>query len=121
MSEDSELLREGARLFNEGEFYEAHEVWEDEWRDADGVDREFLHGLIQTAAVYVHLRRDNPEGVRSLARSALQYLDGVPSSYRGVDVDYVRGLNREAVRQAEDAVENDSFLVLREPRIDVEG
>ena len=47
---DSAFLR-GARLFDQGAFFEAHEAWEDEWRvTADSAQRLFLQGLIQVAA-----------------------------------------------------------------------
>lgn len=118
MPDDEHMLREGISLFNEGEYYESHEVWEDEWRESTGMDKDFLHGLIQTAAVYVHQKRGNPGGVRSLSKSALTYLDGIPPSYRGVDVEYLRRLNREALERAEGTLERDAILVLRKPRIE---
>ena len=47
---DSAFVR-GARLFDGGAFFEAHEAWEEEWRvTTDGARRLFLQGLIQVAA-----------------------------------------------------------------------
>jgi predicted metal-dependent hydrolase len=43
-------LADGARLFDAGRFFDAHEVWEDAWRLETGSARELLHGLIQIAA-----------------------------------------------------------------------
>ncbi|MDY7082992.1 MAG: DUF309 domain-containing protein, partial [Halobacteria archaeon] len=104
-------------------YFEAHEVWEDEWRDSEGTNKDFLHGLIQTAAAYVHHGRGNPEAILSLSESALRYLEGVPEDYRGVDVEGVRRINREVIERAERVVEDDDdgnirVLVLREPRIE---
>lgn len=121
-TEITQHLLEGARLFNEGEYFEAHEVWEEEWHGTVGMDKDFLQGLIQTAAVYVHLKRGNPEGVVSLASSALIYLDNVePEKYRGVDVEYVRKLNREAEQRGREAIREDKDLILREPKIEIEN
>jgi predicted metal-dependent hydrolase len=43
----------GARHFDRGEFFEAHEVWEELWKVAtDPTERTFLQGLIQVAAAF---------------------------------------------------------------------
>jgi uncharacterized protein len=48
-----DLFARGARLFDAGAFFEAHEVWETRWRAAaDKGEREFLQGLIQVAAAF---------------------------------------------------------------------
>jgi hypothetical protein len=113
-------LDEGAALYREGDYFEAHEVWEQAWHDADGTDRTFLHGLIQLAAAYVNLERGNPEGVERLSERALERLDGVPDRYRGVDVAAVRRQLRENAERARDAVTDDRVLVLRRPTLVVE-
>jgi predicted metal-dependent hydrolase len=43
----------GARLFDAAEYFEAHEAWEELWREAtDESERRFLQGLIQVAAAF---------------------------------------------------------------------
>ncbi len=50
MTPASSFVR-GARLFDSGAFFEAHEAWEEQWRiETDPVQRQFLQGLIQVAA-----------------------------------------------------------------------
>jgi predicted metal-dependent hydrolase len=39
----------GVVLFNRGDFFEAHEAWEDVWVDCAGEERVFYQGLIQAA------------------------------------------------------------------------
>ena len=56
------LLEDGIVLFNRGQFFEAHEVWEDAWRRARGEDEVFLHGLIQVAAGFHKLQCGQPSG-----------------------------------------------------------
>ncbi|AZH27050.1 DUF309 domain-containing protein [Haloplanus aerogenes] len=85
-------LRAGIAIYNAGEYHAAHDAWEEPWLALDsGIDDErFLHGLIQfTAAVY-HARTRNWSGATGLAESAGDYLAGLPSPYRGVDLDPVR-------------------------------
>ncbi|MFB6293247.1 MAG: DUF309 domain-containing protein, partial [Halonotius sp.] len=51
----------------------------------------FLHGMVQVAAgVYKHVDFENDDGMRSLFRTASQYLHGVPDDFYGVDVFDVR-------------------------------
>jgi len=43
----------GARLFDAGAFFEAHEAWEERWRvETDPAARRLLQGLIQIAAAF---------------------------------------------------------------------
>lgn len=57
-------------LFNEREFYEAHDVLEELWIETEGEERLFFQGLIQTAVALHHYMRGNYVGARSLERSA---------------------------------------------------
>ncbi len=59
-------LLEGARFFNLGRFFESHEVWESLWHEVEGKERQLLQGLIQLAAAYHHLSRNNRAGARYL-------------------------------------------------------
>jgi predicted metal-dependent hydrolase len=60
-------LERGIELFNREEFFEAHEVWEDAWREEkDGPTRNFLQGLIQVAAGFVKMQRGHPRGMAAL-------------------------------------------------------
>ena len=77
-----ESLREafvhGARLFDQGAFFEAHEVWEERWRvETEERSRRLLQGLIQIAAGLHKLVmvRDRASASRLLARG-LAKIDG---------------------------------------------
>jgi predicted metal-dependent hydrolase len=43
-------LRDGVKLFNEGRFFESHEVWETLYRDTEEQHKPFVEGLIQLSA-----------------------------------------------------------------------
>lgn len=87
-----EVLRAGAAVYNAGEHHAAHDVWEERWLGLEsGTDDErLLHGLIQFTAAVHHARNRNWAGATGLARSAREYLAGLPDGYRGVDLDSVR-------------------------------
>lgn len=83
----------GVRLYNVGEFHESHDCFEAEWYNYGHGNTEsaFLHGMVQVAAgAYKHFDFENDDGMKSLFRTALQYLRDTPSDYYGVDVLEVR-------------------------------
>ena len=88
MSPDLErkLYLDGIRLFNEREFFAAHEVWEDAWRESYDLKKEFYQGLIQCAVALEHYRRSNPRGVVSLFDSYRRHFKDVPAEFMGLDV-----------------------------------
>jgi predicted metal-dependent hydrolase len=55
-------VHEGIRLIRAQEWYEAHEVLEDPWREAEGSHKCFLHALIHAAVSLEHLKLENPRG-----------------------------------------------------------
>jgi predicted metal-dependent hydrolase len=87
---DSDLERklyyDGIALFNDHEFFEAHEVWEDIWHMAFGTKFEFYQGMIQCAVALEHYRRSNPRGVVSLFESYNRHFKDVPTIFMGLNV-----------------------------------
>ena len=62
-------LAPGRAAFNRGEFFAAHELWEDVWRELAGDERLLVQGLIQIAAGLHHLERGQTHAAaRVLAR-----------------------------------------------------
>jgi predicted metal-dependent hydrolase len=90
-------FRRGVELFNGGEYFESHEVWEELWLEASGDERIFLQGLIQVAAALHHFGRGNLLGMRSLLAAGLIKLDGFPAVYYGIDLARMRDDAREWV------------------------
>ncbi|WP_158853817.1 DUF309 domain-containing protein [Halorhabdus sp. CUG00001] len=90
----------GVRLYNSGEYHESHDCFEAEWYNygSGTTESAFLHGMVQVAAgAYKHFDFENDDGMRSLFRTALQYLQDVPCDYYGVAVDDVRATLRDAL------------------------
>jgi hypothetical protein len=83
---ERKLYYDGIELFNEHEFFEAHEVWEDIWHMAYGLKHEFYQGMIQCAVALEHYNRSNPRGVVSLYRSYQTKFVRVPPTFMGLDV-----------------------------------
>lgn len=78
-------LARGIDLFNRGEYWHAHEAWEDAWTpDRHGPDRGFYKGLIQIAAGCLHYTRRNRRGTHNKWRSGSDYLRPYLPTHRGV-------------------------------------
>ena len=80
----------GIALFNSAQFFEAHEVLEDVWREAPEPERKFLQGLIQAAVALHHYSRGNRVGCRSLLGRAGKNLSVYPDGHGGVDLQAFR-------------------------------
>ena len=65
---------QGIQLFNECEFFEAHDIWEELWADVQGDSRRFYQGLIQVAVCLHHFGNGNIRGSRKLYHSCRTYL-----------------------------------------------
>lgn len=67
-------VREGVRLFNEGDFFEAHEAWEDHWGKGGREERDATLGLIKAAVALHHLSHRNGAGFAWQAQEAIPRL-----------------------------------------------
>lgn len=76
----------GIRLFNAREFYDAHEVWEDVWRESYGLEKQFLQGLIQAAVAFHHHSTGNLAGAYSLMERGRKNLAACPQVFGGIRV-----------------------------------
>lgn len=77
----------GIVLFNRGDFFEAHEVWEDLWMDTAGPDKQFFQGLIQVAVGLCHFCNGNVRGAVKLYHSSRDYLSRYTSPHYGLNLD----------------------------------
>jgi predicted metal-dependent hydrolase len=83
-------LGEGLRCYRAQEFFAAHEHWEIVWLASREPQKSFLQGVIQVAAAFYHLQRDNPLGTRFLLRRAQFRLERYPEYFGGMDVSSLR-------------------------------
>jgi hypothetical protein len=76
----------GAALFDAGDYFEAHEVWEDAWRAVRDPEAHrlphlsnsnLLQGLIQCAAAAIKVREGNWRGASTLTERATANLAGL--------------------------------------------
>lgn len=85
--DDTEAFARACAHFDAGEYFDAHEVWEELWNEASGPRHAYLQGLIQVAVALHHATNENWRGTRSLLGSALGYLEKGRAAAKEVDVD----------------------------------
>ena len=90
MSSHHPKFQEGIAHFNRGEYFEAHESWEEIWLASAEPEKTFLQGMIQIAAAFHHYNRKNLRGTTSLLRAGLAKLEGFPSRYHGIALESLR-------------------------------
>jgi predicted metal-dependent hydrolase len=88
MPQCTDPFTHGAQLFDVGEFFQAHEAWEERWRIAtDRPEREFLQGLIQVAAAFHKLLvMRSASSASRLLEKGLAKLDACPTQVNGRDL-----------------------------------
>ena len=81
---------QGLRLFNAGEYFEAHEALEDAWKEEKGNIRELYRGILQIAVVYLHVTRRNYNGAVKVYARSQRWLKDWPDVCRGIQVAKLR-------------------------------
>ena len=92
------MMLEGARLFNAGEYWEAHEAWEVPWNAAkasgDPAEASYVQGLILlAAALHKRWHYDNAAGGERNYAKALRRLEGLDpaiSAQDGIDLEELK-------------------------------
>jgi predicted metal-dependent hydrolase len=81
------LYLKGIAYFNACEFFDAHETWEELWKNYSGDLRLFYKGLIQAAVALHHFGNGNIRGARKVYLSSRGYLEQYGPVCEGLDLD----------------------------------
>lgn len=85
----------GIEQFNAGQFFDAHESWEEIWLASPEPEKAFLQGIIQIAAAFHHYTYGNLLGTRSLLEAGLRRLAPYPPRHSGIALETLRAAARE--------------------------
>ena len=77
------------KAFNDGSFFEAHEILEAFWVGYRGGDRDFYRGLIQAAVALHHASAGNAVGAGGVAARARENLGPYAPRYESIEVDAI--------------------------------
>lgn len=82
--------RIGIQLFNQGDYFEAHEALELAWREEPGPVREVYRGILQIGVAYYHILNGNYRGAVKMFARAKKWLAAYPAICRMVNLDQLR-------------------------------
>ena len=90
--------------FNQGHYYEAHEVLEQLWlRDRQGPNGLFYKGLIQLAGAFVHLQRKRLRPATALFKLAEANLRNYPHLHEQLALPALLALIRQCLARLEES------------------
>ena len=81
---------EAIRLFNAGEFYKQHDLFETLWREEARSIRDLYQGILQIGVGYYQITRGNVRGALKMIARGQRWLAPLPDQCRGVDVAALR-------------------------------
>jgi hypothetical protein len=76
----------GLELGRSGRYFEAHEAFEEAWREAAPGERDFFQGLVHVVVAWYQDGRGNEVGCRRQLEKAQRRLSPYVPAHRGVDV-----------------------------------
>jgi len=106
-SEMRVLFEKGLNEYEKGDYFEAHEAWEDLWSDYNFPDRKFIQGLIQLSVSFVHLSNGNMIGARNLLKKSQQKFSDYKGIHRQININELK-FAIEAVSLTYDNIEESS-------------
>lgn len=86
----SPLAIRGLELFNEGDYYEAHEVLEEAWNEDEEPGRDLYRAILQVAVAYLQIERGNYAGAVKMFLRSRQWFQPLPDVCRGIDLARLR-------------------------------
>lgn len=72
-------------MYNNGEYYECHEILEDIWRAEEDDVRFLYQGILQIGVAFHHLRNDNWRGATGLLTGGIEKVSRYLPACMGVD------------------------------------
>jgi predicted metal-dependent hydrolase len=85
-----DLAQRGIELFNEGEYYQCHDDLEEAWMAEKGRIRDLYRGILQVGIAYYQIQRGNYRGALKMLLRVRQWLDPLPPTCRGLNIDKLR-------------------------------
>ena len=81
---------EGIKLFNKGQYWDAHEALEEAWLGEIAPARNLYKGILQAGVMYLHIERKNFVGMAKMYERAIKWLAPWPNQCRGVNISKLR-------------------------------
>jgi uncharacterized protein len=96
---------EGIRLFNEGKYFECHDLFEEIWMQEEGSDAEFFRALIHLAVGCYHMKNDNFRGAKSQLMKGIKKLEPYESQHFGISISHLIEVFKKVIIDVERVVQ----------------
>ena len=116
----SKEAQKGQQLFNQGEYYEAHEHFEAAWRKTHNPSREFYRALLQVSGGFYRLTQERPEAAKKFFTHALGWLGDFPSPFLGINTAELKLQLRKIIKAIEQNQEAETILQQYMPTLPIE-
>jgi len=83
---DDPRVQQGIDLFNSGQYFACHDVFEDYWSELTCPEKSLFQGLIQAAVALFHFEEGNLGGALRMYTSSRMRLLGFRDGAAGIDV-----------------------------------
>ena len=90
--------REGIQLFNQRDFYEAHDPLEEAWMVTSSPERDLYQGILQIGLAYFQITRGNARGALKMFKRGHKNLSPLGEHMLGIDITQLRA-DAEEVEQ----------------------
>lgn len=80
-------IEEGVNLFNDHDFFAAHDFFENLWINAENKDRLFFQGMVQLSVGGYHLLNMNYKGSLSQYQKGTTKLKNYIPVYKGIELE----------------------------------
>jgi predicted metal-dependent hydrolase len=105
-----EKVLQGLRTFNQGGFYQAHEYFEDAWRNTPNEDRELFKALLHLSGGYYRLTQNRPSAARKFFTFSLDWISKFPSPYLGLAISEIKTQLENLIRAIDAGQSSQSIL-----------
>jgi predicted metal-dependent hydrolase len=73
-------------MFNQGQYYKQHDLFEALWMQTEGPIRDLYRAILQVGIAYYQITRGNERGAMKMLLRSLQWLALLPDECQGVDI-----------------------------------
>ena len=92
---DMIVISDGINLFNDSDFFSAHDFFEDIWMEAGKDEKLFFQGMVQISVGCYHLICGNERGALSQLQKGITKLTDFRPDFYNINLDLLtKGINR---------------------------
>ncbi len=111
-----DTFSDALNLFNNEQWYEAHDAFEDIWNTLDGDERQIIQGILQVSVSQFHLSKGNLNGATILLGEGLGRIKNKTNIDLGIELESFCICLEELLRKLqnkEELTKNDKPYLLR--------